>query len=225
MSEADNFDQVAYWRERHQKLRGDHRATGHISRSPAEMRQRKVYQAYYYAAILHLLKKQFFPEGETAISDIGCGTGFLASLVSEVGFSYFGYDISPVAVEDSAAMAPAANFSIHNIVEAPPKPADIVIASEVLFHIVDDAQWHNAIANIKAAMKPNGVFMFTETFVAEIDDNMPKHFRPRTRAMYVEALAKHGLRFMDDGEAITSRIPVFTENSNYRTTMHLVTVL
>src|SRR5690606_12205337 len=77
--------------------------------------------------------------------------------------------------------------------ESPAQVSDFIIASEVLFHIVDDGQWISALKNIRTGMHDASVFMFTETFVKSIEAG-PSHFKPRTRAMYAAALQDQELR-------------------------------
>ncbi|MDX0498673.1 class I SAM-dependent methyltransferase [Sinorhizobium medicae] len=220
---SGGFNQVSYWVERHKELRGDHRATGNRSRSPEEMRQRKIYQAYFFACLAQLLRGAALNGDDRAaeVLDIGFGTGFLASILTRTGFIYTGYDLSPVAVEDSLKLAPQANLIVRNIVEEIPQKSDIIFASEVLFHIVDDTQWKAAVRNIASAMKPNSFFVFTETFVETVSDQLP-HFKPRTRQAYEELFKECGLRFVPDCATVIQQMPVFTENVNFTRSVHLV---
>lgn len=222
---SETFDQVAYWKDRHRKLRGDHRATGNISRSPEAMLQRKLTQAYFFAALVRAILAETRAGGAApagaAVLDIGFGTGFLGSLLVTEGVGYTGYDLSEIAVEDAAAMCPGAAYLIRNIVREPALPSDVILASEVLFHVVDDAQWRDALGNIAAGMGPDGVFLFTETFVTEIEPG-PPHFKPRTRALYEEALARAGLRFARPGELRVAAMPVFNQYDPFRKALHIV---
>lgn len=226
------FDPVAYWKDRHNKLRGDHRATGNISRSPEQMLQRKLVQAYFFASVIGTLVaearsgRSWFSDARRSaaplgVLDIGFGTGFLGSLLVSHGISYTGYDISEVALEDAAAMAPGATYLLRDIVREPAQPSRLILASEVLFHVVDDARWRDAIGNISAGLPDDGLFIFTETFVPSIEPG-PEHFRPRTRAMYEEVLASHGMRFVRDGELKLAAMPVFSQYDHFRKSLHLV---
>jgi 2-polyprenyl-3-methyl-5-hydroxy-6-metoxy-1,4-benzoquinol methylase len=230
---SETFDQAAYWKERHRKLRGDHRATGNISRSPEQMLQRKIVQAYFYSTLVNaLMAERRDPRSWRAgssgtteeVLDIGFGTGFLGSLLTLQGISYTGYDLSEVAVEDAAAMCPQAAYKLHNIVETPAQPSDVIIVSEVLFHIVDDAQWMSALKNIAAGLRPNGVFFFTETFVPQIQPG-PAHFKARTRAMYVEALERHGMRFVRPDELKLAAMPVLKQYDPFKLSVHFVRLM
>ena len=229
---GDTFDQVSYWKNRHKKLRGDHRATGNISRPPEQMLQRKLVQAYFFSAVVQALAAEIFPRsgtqgspsaGSTALDvlDIGFGTGFLGSLLTLAGFRYTGYDLSEVAVEDSAVMCPHANYSVQNIVDSAAPASDVIIASEVLFHIVDDRQWESALGNIRKGMRDTSILMFTETFVGAVKQG-PPHFKPRTRAMYSEALGRNGLRFVRPEELLCGRMPVFNQYLTFNNSVHFV---
>ncbi len=221
-----SFDQAAYWRERHRKLRGDPRAAGNISSAPEEMLQRKIVQAYFFAAVVRsILAEKRNPSSWLAgsgrrVLDIGFGGGLLGSLLAP-DLSYAGYDLSEIAVEDAARMCPEGRYSLRDIARAPAEPAEIIIASEVLFHIVDDADWRAALRNIASALPPDGVFLFTETFVERVELG-PPHFRRRTRAMYEQALEAAGLRFLLPGELRLADSPVFRQYPPLLRTTHFV---
>lgn len=196
------------------------------------MLQRKLVQAYFFFSMIHALGADIRPEAASPeaasearqpleVLDIGFGTGFLGSLLSQAGIRYTGFDLSEVAAEDSAAMNPAGTYLVRNVVETPAPASDVIIASEVLFHIVDDAQWLRAIANIAAGMRPASVFMFTETFVDDVRPG-PVHFKPRPKAMYAEALAAQGMRFMRPGELRLAAMPVFSGYVPFQRSVHFV---
>jgi SAM-dependent methyltransferase len=42
---------------------------------------------------------------------------------------------------------------------------DIISAFDVLFHIVDDTRYENAIRNVVSLLKPDGLFIFSENFL------------------------------------------------------------
>jgi len=223
---AEDFDQVAYWRERHRKLRGDHRATGNISRSPEQMLERKIIQAYFFSAMVRAILAEkrnsasWLAGSGRRVLDIGFGTGFLGSLLAP-DLPYAGYDLSEIAMEDAARMCPEGRYSLRNIAREPAEPAEIIIASEVLFHIVDDADWRAALRNIARALPPDGIFLFTETFVERVAPG-PAHFKPRTRVLYEEALEAAGLRFLHPGELGLADMPVFNQYAPFLRTAHFV---
>ena len=222
----EDFDQVAYWRERHRKLRGDHRATGNISRSPEQILERKIIQAYFFSAVVRaILAEKRNPERWLAgsgrrVLDIGFGTGLLGSLLAP-DLPYAGYEVSEIAVEDAARLCPEGRYSLRDIAREPAEPAEIIIASEVLFHIVDDGDWRAALRNIARALPPDGIFLFTETFVERVAPG-PAHFKPRTRLLYEEALEAAGLRFLRPGELRLADRPVFNQYAPFLRTAHFV---
>lgn len=220
------FDQAAYWRERHRKLRGDHRATGNISRPSEEMRQRKIVQAYFFASLVHaVLAEKRKSQGWLAgpgrrVLDIGFGNGLLGSLLAP-DLPYVGYDLSEIAVEDASRICPEGRYRRHDIVTSRAEAAEIIIASEVLFHIVDDGQWREALRNIAAGLPADGLLFFTETMVDRIEPG-PAHFKPRTRAMYEAALSDAGLRFLRPEELRLAEAPVFGEYAPFVRSAHFV---
>ena len=78
-----------------------------------------------------------------------------------------------------------------------------------------------ALRNISEGIRPGGMFMFTETFVKAIEPG-PPHFKPRTRALYAEALGECGLRFVQPDELRVGRMPVFSQYVKFKNSTHFV---
>ncbi|MBK8499088.1 MAG: hypothetical protein IPL52_09780 [Flavobacteriales bacterium] len=67
---------------------------------------------------------------------------------------------------------------------------------DVLFHVVDDARFHQALLNMRLALKPGGLVYLSDNFMHRADRN-ETHFVIRSLAQYEAALAKGGLRIVD----------------------------
>jgi SAM-dependent methyltransferase len=108
--------------------------------------------------------------------DIGSGAGHWidffrdAFLVSGV----VGVEITPQMVDflkgkyeqDEAVTILGADIAADTI-DVPGGAVDIISAIGVMFHIVDDARWRRALANLSGLLKPDGVMLIGGNFGAE----------------------------------------------------------
>jgi SAM-dependent methyltransferase len=108
-------------------------------------------------------------EGAT-VFDVGAGTGFYVGEWLKLGASSVtGSDLSAAAVAGLRRAFPRAEFAQWDIAEAS-RPAsgpqyDLVSAFDVLFHIVDDARYVRALANIADLTRPGGHFLLSDNFL------------------------------------------------------------
>ncbi len=79
--------------------------------------------------------------GGRRVCDLGCGDGMLlAELAAHTPAEYWGYDISPAAIQAAQRRLPAAHFAAMDLADFKPEQRfDVVILSEVLEHLEDDA--------------------------------------------------------------------------------------
>ena len=103
--------------------------------------------------------------GGTAL-DIGAGTGFFTKILADAGYEVTGIDISPTAVAELRKKFPGLTF-IEGRAQDITGSYDLITAMAVLFHIVHDADYEEAIRKIYAALKPGGAFLFSENFPRE----------------------------------------------------------
>lgn len=71
----------------------------------------------------------------TTVSDLGCGDGGLLSLLKSRGFTAWGYDVSPAAVE--GARERGVDAELLDVVAGVPRIGDIAVCTEMLEHLVD----------------------------------------------------------------------------------------
>lgn len=110
--------------------------------------------------------------GSLRVLDVGAGTGFYVERWLRLGAEVTGVDITDVAVRELQARFPAGRFLQGDIGEplggelaGLVRSFDVVSAFDVLFHIVDDAQYAQALANIAALLRPDGLFLWSDNFI------------------------------------------------------------
>jgi len=103
------------------------------------------------------------------VLDIGSGTGFYVALWRELGVADItGSDLTEVAVERLRPRFPDVRFERLDISEARPElggPYDVISAMDVLFHIVDDEGYAQALRNLATRLAPGGRLIFTENLL------------------------------------------------------------
>lgn len=110
--------------------------------------------------MLKLLKK-YRLDKNSKILDIGCGEGSTLLYLNDESNKLYGMDISEEAIELSKNNLMDATYFLGDITKKetlPDQKFDLIICSEVLEHITDDAV---AIENISSLLKKGGYLIIT----------------------------------------------------------------
>lgn len=104
------------------------------------------------------------------VFDIGSGTGFYLQLWKELGVSSIaGCDLTEIAVSRLRSAFPSSRIFEMDISNALLPSAreeyDVVSAFDVLFHIVEEGRYEQAIRNVHALLRPGGLFVFSDYLV------------------------------------------------------------
>lgn len=145
----------------------------------------------------------------TEVLDIGAGTGFYVEQWTRQGVARVtGLDITQVAVDALSARFPDDRFLRADIGQ--PLPPDLplapasfqgISAMDVLFHIVDDAQYAMALRNIATLLAPGGVFLWSDNFL--------HHEAERVEHQASRPLAESERLVREAGLEIVARVPMF----------------
>lgn len=102
------------------------------------------------------------PYRKLKILDAGCGEGHLLELLHQKNSAseYYGVDETEVAIADAKKRCPFGTFHLGNIAQMPfPDGSfDIVIATEVLEHVIE---YQQVITELKRVTKKGGSLIFT----------------------------------------------------------------
>ena len=196
------FNADAYWENR---LRAsyDEKGVGDIGLSRA-------YNAHLYSVRRRVFRRcvsKLPIDPSTAnVLDIGSGTGVYVEEWRRWGASSVtGMDITTTAVERLRARFPEFSFAQNDIGESTQAEEirskfDIASAFDVLFHIVDDDRYQQALRNIAGSLKSRGWFLYSENLVP--NESRLSHYVSRNESTILGALRTTGFE-------IVSRMPVF----------------
>lgn len=154
---------LAYWEDRH-RAHGRFESVGYAGAGEA-------YNAWLYRVRRRLFRRHVAPlvgAGDSVL-DVASGTGFYLERWREAGIRELrGSDVSPTAVKNLRASFP--DLPIHQfdvagaIEELPQPPADVVSAFDLLYHLIDDAAYRLALANLGRLTRPGGLLVISENF-------------------------------------------------------------
>jgi len=99
------------------------------------------------------------------VTDLGCGSGILARVMSDLGYDVLGIDISPHMLALAEQNAPRAVFRQESLVDASIPPSVAVTAiGEALNYVTDPRAGLDATTEVAQrvyeALAPGGVFLF-----------------------------------------------------------------
>lgn len=190
------FDPRTYWEQRLERSSGlegvGYLGLGHAFNSWMYRVRRKVFKRVVRTHVSGL--------GEKAVLDIGSGTGEYLRCWKELGVARVtGTDLTDTAIGRLRTDFPDVDLFRMDITEGDARTTgafDAVSCMDVLFHVVDDARLHQALVNMRAALKPGGRVFLSDNFV-HYEEGSETHFVIRSLAQYEAALAAAGLRVVD----------------------------
>jgi SAM-dependent methyltransferase len=108
-------------------------------------------------------------DSSASVLDVGSGTGFYVELWRELGVRQVtGSDLTAISIEQLGERFPDSRFSALDLskpLTGEAGPFDAISAMDVLFHIVDDDGYTQAIENLAAMLAPGGILVFTENLL------------------------------------------------------------
>lgn len=144
------------------------------------------------------------------ILDVGCGTGFYIDIWIKKGVRCLtGIDITSISVRELKNKYQTFNFyelditspTLINDISLYKEKFNIVTAFDILFHIVDDNKFEQAIKNLGLLCSSDGFILISDIFPQR---RIYSHFHQKNRMLkyYTHILSKNGIEIID-------RFPVF----------------
>ena len=196
------FQPGNYWENRFSS-HYDERGVGDIGLS-------RSYNRYLYLIRRHVFRRLVAMLGirpdRIAVLDVGSGTGVYVEEWKRLGIrTLTGCDITARAVEELAKRFPGDAFVQADIGEERPLPLtngtfNVISAFDVLFHIVDDARYDHAIANVASLLSERGYFLYSDNLVANTEAST--HYVSRAEPLILATLERHKLE-------VIRRVPMF----------------
>jgi SAM-dependent methyltransferase len=163
------------------------------------------YNKWLYKAKIRAFKKALLSEHidihNATVCDIGCGTGFFVEFYKFQGAKEIvGVDITTVSVENLKQQYPKYNFVKEDIsspllVPKINRKFDLLNVFDVLYHIIDDKLFGQAITNICSLTNDNGSILITDLFGSK-DINSAEHVKFRSKEAYETALEKNSAKLL-----------------------------
>jgi SAM-dependent methyltransferase len=154
----NGYDAARYWGDRFARYGGSLRGAGHegISEEANEEMYREAARVF-----TDLCRQQGVDFPKARVLDIGCGTGFYAQLLRDLGVrQYTGLDVADVLLPELAARFPEYEFKRGDITEEKVEGEfDLVLMIDVIEHIVEESRFSRAMENVKSCMSDRGVFI------------------------------------------------------------------
>lgn len=188
------FSPSEYWNER---LKSNFNLVG-----VGDISMGMAYNKLSYAVTrigLHRIFNKYCDNKNGKVLDIGSGIGFIVNSWLQAGYNNVdGSDISSYAVEQLKQNYPQHSFYDLDIAQGievlKDNKYDYITCASVLYHIVDNDNWQNALINIRKAMNKDGIFIFSEGFPT-VDFDIT-HQVSRSREVYTAALQKAGFKVL-----------------------------
>lgn len=111
------------------------------------------------------------------ILDFGCGTGLFSRVFTELGLSYYGYDIDNRFISYARRLYKNCRFTASKDELRRGGPFDLTVAN-CCFHHMDDIIVHEELNEIKRMLSTNGIFIVVDILFSNDDTHfLRKLFR------------------------------------------------
>ncbi len=149
------------------------------------------------------------------VTDLGCGSGILARMMSDLGYEVLGVDLSSAMIELAERNAPRARFRCESLLDVSIPPSVAVTAiGEALNYATDPRAGLDATASVARrvydALAPGGIFLFD---VATPGRNLGLEVRERIHDHDDWMLC---MKATETGDRLDRRITIFTREPNDR---------
>ncbi len=158
-----DYKAAGYWKYRHEKYGFDLRGVGDKSISHEENVKLLDQGSQVF---LDVCRKANVVFDQTRVLDIGCGTGHFAEILRNEGImDYLGIDIADTLFHELRAKFPGFRFHQVDIsTESLKETYDLILALDVLQHIVNEKKFAFALDNIKSHISPSGTIIISTQF-------------------------------------------------------------
>lgn len=149
----DTVQAAAYWDGRHGDSPGL-RSGGHIGLTLAG---NETFYAIRLGQLLAVLGDLDAVDAPLQLLDAGCGKGFFSRALARSGYVVDAVDASPAAVAECRALGGGPRYAVSALAAwRSPALYDAVVAVDVLFHVLDDAEWAATVVRLASLVGYGG---------------------------------------------------------------------
>lgn len=185
-------DPVAFWEQRHADL-DPWRSGGDRGLTVEENFE---FYACRLGRLLELVRRHAGAERPLRMLDAGCGRGHLTDALRRCGHRVQGIDSSASAVAWAREMYGPYFEECRLVDYRAPAPVDVVICLDVLFHVLDDAEWRGALEAFGRCAAAESLVIVTDVFSVE-RYQVRNYIVHRAASEYDAVLADMGFRLAE----------------------------
>ncbi len=178
---------VRYWDNRH-RAQDDLRSGGDIGLGDAA---NEIFYLTRLGKLLEIIGDRNSVREPQFVLDAGCGKGYFARALVRCGFRVEGIDTSPAAIEFCQSHGPG-RYEVASLADwRSPWLYDVVYSVDVLFHVLDDADWAASVENLASLVRLGGKLVITDQR-NERRRQLGNYIVHRAEMEYTELLARCG---------------------------------
>jgi 2-polyprenyl-3-methyl-5-hydroxy-6-metoxy-1,4-benzoquinol methylase len=184
-------DTIQYWIDRHQRLSDKLASVGDIRRTEDEnttlyaWKKREVFDVLRALGLTDLKN--------TSLLDAGCGNGVVSELFWVLGADVSGVDVSDDPLRQATLRVPLGTFHRSPLTSLElQREYDIVFCADVLYHVVDNTAWEQALERLARHTSPGG-YLYILEHLRPHEESPASHVHHRTLQVYQQALGAMGL--------------------------------
>jgi len=179
-----------YWNERHQR-ESDMRSGGNITFDEATNR---MFYMRRLALLMDLVGLQSSPSAPLSLLDAGCGKGWFSRELARFGHQVDSIDGSPAAIEHARRLGGGPRYHQSSLSGwRSPWLYDVVLSVDVMFHILDNAEWERSVGNLASLVRLGGRLIVAD-WEADEDKALGNYQMLRGRPRYRRLLEGTGMR-------------------------------
>jgi 2-polyprenyl-3-methyl-5-hydroxy-6-metoxy-1,4-benzoquinol methylase len=191
MTLLTDAEATAYWNERH-KQEGDLRSGGDISFDETTNR---MFYMRRLSMLMDIIGQQTSPVAPLFLLDAGCGKGYFSRELARFGHQVDGIDGSEAAIATCRELGGGPQYHRSTLSGWRVNWLyDVVFSIDVMFHILDDAEWERSVRNLASLVRLSGKLVIGDW--GQDDDRVfGNYMLVRGRQRYLPLLADCGMRF------------------------------
>lgn len=150
---------AAYWDDRH-RHEGELRSGGDTSFDEAT---NEMFYVRRLALLLDLTGQHGDPVAPLFVLDAGCGKGWFSRALARFGHQVDAVDASASAVAHCRTAGGGPRYHVSTLADwRSPWLYDVVISVDVLFHVLDEAQWEASVRNLASLVRLGGRLLLSD---------------------------------------------------------------